>query len=251
MNADTTSPKQLPTSPRGALVETTIRVGRHLEAELEEVLGAHRLSLQSYYVLTALAQAPERTLTQKQLVSAAGRTSGTTSVRLNRLTRAGLIERVKDPEDGRAVRVTLTDRGARLVDRAAETYAERASQLTAGLDDGAADVSAALTGWLEFFSPTQRSALRLGVAVAPAAVANRMRRAVGLAPAAGLLVMGVAPDSPAAVAGLDQGDLIQTVSGESIHSTGDLERALTQVHETVTLGLLRGADARNAEVSFP
>jgi DNA-binding MarR family transcriptional regulator len=232
-------------------VETTIRVGRHLEAELEEVLGAHRLSLQSYFVLSALAQAPERTLTQKQLGSAVGRTSGTTSVRLNRLARAGLIERAKDPEDGRAVRVTLTDRGARLVEGATETYTERAAQLTAGLDDGAPDVGAALTGWLEFFSPTQRSALRLGVAVAPAAVANRMRRAVGLAPATGLLVMGVEPDSPAAVAGLDQGDLIQTVAGEPIHSTGDLERALTQVHDAVTLGLLRGADARDAEVRFP
>jgi DNA-binding MarR family transcriptional regulator len=238
-------------SPTYDLVETTIRVGRHLEAELEEVLGAHRLSLQSYFVLSALAQAPQRTLTQKQLVSAAGRTSGTTSVRLNRLTRAGLIERVKDPEDGRAVRVTLTDRGARLVDRAAATYIERASQLMARLDGDVADVSAALTGWLEFFSPTQRSALRLGVAVAPAAVANRMRRAVGLTSATGLLVMGVEPDSPAAVAGLDQGDLIQTVSGQPIHSTGDLERALTQVRESVTLGLLRGAEERDAEVRFP
>jgi DNA-binding MarR family transcriptional regulator len=238
-------------SPTHDLVETTIRVGRHLEAELEEVLGMHRLSLQSYFVLLALSQAPDRTLTQKQLVSAAGRTSGTTSVRLHRLARAGLIERAKDPEDGRAVRVTLTERGAGLVDRAAETYGERAAQLTAGLNGGAADVSAALTGWLEFFSPAQRSAPRLGVAVAPAAVANRMRRAVGLIPANGLLVLGVEPDSPAAVAGLDQGDLIQTVSGQPIHSTGDLERALTQVHATVTIGLLRGADTRDAEVVFP
>src|ERR1700749_2385899 len=140
------------------LVETTIRVGRHLEAELEEVLGTHRLSLQSYFVLSALAQAPERTLTQKQLVSAAGRTSGTTSVRLNRLARAGLIDRVKDPEDGRAVRVTLTERGAGLVDRAAETYAERGSQLSDGVDDGAPDAATALSGWLEFLSPAHRSA---------------------------------------------------------------------------------------------
>jgi DNA-binding MarR family transcriptional regulator len=238
------------TSPIPDLVETTIRVGRHLEAELEEVLGTHRLSLQSYFVLSALALAPERTLTQKQLVSAAGRTSGTTSVRLNRLARAGLIARAKDPEDGRAVRITLTDRGARLLDRAAATYSERASQLTAGLDDGAPDVTAALTGWLEFFSPAHRIAPRLGVAVAPAAVANRMRRAVGLAPTNGLLVLGVEPDSPAATAGLDQGDLIQTVSGQPVHSTGDLERALTHVNGHVTIGLLRGADARDAEVNF-
>jgi len=233
------------------LVETVIRVGRHLEAELEEVLGTHRLSLQSFFVLSALAQAPERTLTQKQLVSAAGRTSGTTSVRLHRLARAGLIERVKDPEDGRAVRVTLTDRGGRLADRAAETYRDRASQLTAGLDEGAPEVTAALTGWLEFFSPARRVALRLGVVVAPAAVANRMRRAVGLAPTNGLLVIGVEPDGPAAAASLDQGDLIQTVSGQPIHSTGDLERALAHVRERVTIGVLRGADARQVEVSFP
>jgi DNA-binding MarR family transcriptional regulator len=239
------------TTSKADLVETTIRVGRHLEAELEEILGTHRLSLQSYYVLSALALAPERTLTQKELVSAAGRTSGTTSVRLNRLARAGLIERVKDPEDGRAVRVTLTDRGARLVERAVETYTERASQLTAGLNDGAPDVTAALTGWLEFFSPAQRSAPRLGVAVAPAAVANRMRRAVGLASTNGLLVLGVEPDSPAAAAGLDQGDLIQAVSGEPVHSTGDLERALAQAPGHATIGVLRGADARDVEVSFP
>src|SRR3984885_16147885 len=106
------------------LIETTIRVGRLLEAELEEVLAAHRLSLQSYFVLTALALAPERTLTQKELVSAAGRTSGTTSVRLNRLARAGLIARAKAPHDGRAVRIPLTDRGAQLLDRATGTYRE-------------------------------------------------------------------------------------------------------------------------------
>jgi DNA-binding MarR family transcriptional regulator len=239
------------TSHTPDLVETTIRVGRQLEAELEEVLGTHRLSLQSYFVLSALALAPERTLTQKQLVSAAGRTSGTTSVRLNRLARAGLIARAKDPDDGRAVRITLTDRGAQLLDRATGTYRERASQLTAGLDDGAPDVTAALNGWLEFFSPAQRSAPRLGVAVAPAAVANRMRRAVGLASANGLLVLGVEPDSPAAAAGLDQGDLIQTASGQPIHSTGDLERALAQGSAQATLGVLRGSEARDVEVSFP
>src|ERR1700742_1049785 len=66
------------------LAGSAIRVGRHLEAELEEVLAAHRLSLQSFFVLGALSLAPDRTLTQKQLVSAAGRTPGTTSVRLNR-----------------------------------------------------------------------------------------------------------------------------------------------------------------------
>jgi DNA-binding MarR family transcriptional regulator len=232
------------------LTGNAIRVGRYLEAELEEVLAAHRLSLQSFLVLGALSAAPDRTLSQKQLVSAAGRTPGTTSVRLNRLQRAGMIERARDPEDARVVRVSLTDPGAALYERARATYAERAAQLTAPLGDGAAQLEAALEGWLEFFAPEQPFARRLGAAVAPAAIADRMRRAVGLAAAGGLLVVDVEPGSPAAAAELDQGDLIQAVDGATIHSIGDLERALERAGERARLALLRGADEREVEVQF-
>jgi DNA-binding MarR family transcriptional regulator len=232
------------------LAGNTIRVGRHLEAELEEVLAAHRLSLQSFFVLGALSAAPERTLSQKQLVSAAGRTPGTTSVRLNRLQRAGLIERDRDPDDARVVLVRLTDAGAGLYERARVTYAERAGQLVAPLGDAGGQLETTLTGWLEFFEPAQPVARRLGVAVAPAAVADRMRRAVGLPAAGGLLVVGVEPDSPAAAAELDQGDVIHAVDGAPVHSIGDLERALERAGERARLGVLRGADEREAEVGF-
>lgn len=232
------------------LVETTIRLGRLLESELEEVLAAHRLSLRSYFVLAALAQAPDRTLTQKRLVSAAGRTSGTTSVRLGRLERAGMIERAKDDDDARAVRVSLTDRGAALLDRARATYEQRAGQLTAPLGDKLAAVDGALTGWLAFFDPAERVAPRLGVVVAPAAVANRMRRMVGLDATQGLLVLGVEPGSPAAGSELRRGDLIQTLGGEAIHSTGDLERAIARASATATVGLLRGTDTLDTTVKL-
>ena len=231
-------------------VETTIRLGRLLESELEEVLAAHRLSLRSYFVLAALAHAPERTLTQKQLVSAAGRTSGTTSVRLGRLERAGLIERAKDDDDARVVRVSLTDRGAELLDGARATYDERAGQLTAPLGEQLAAVDEALAGWLAFFDPTERVAPRLGVVVAPAAVANRMRRMVGLAAAHGLLVLGVEPGSPAAGSELSRGDLIQTLDGDTIHSTGDLERAIARASATAEIGLLRGAEPLQTTVTL-
>jgi DNA-binding MarR family transcriptional regulator len=232
------------------LAGNAIRVGRHLAGELEEVLATHRLSLQSFFVLDALSSAPEQVLSQKQLVSAAGRTPGTTSVRLNRLQRVGLIERDRDPEDARVVRVRLTGAGAALHERARGTYTERAAQLTAPLGDGAPQLETMLAGWLEFFEPAQPVARRLGVAVAPAAVADRMRRAVGLAAAGGLLVVDVEPDSPAAAAGLDQGDLIQAVDGAQVHGTGDLERALERAGERAMLRVLRGADERVAEVSF-
>jgi DNA-binding MarR family transcriptional regulator len=232
------------------LAASAILVGRHLESELEEVLAGDRLTLQSFFVLAALARAPEHTLTQKQLVSAARRTSGTTSVRLHRLQRAGLIERSRDDDDARVVNVRLTDAGVALHERGAQTYAQAVAQLIAPLGDGAEQLEAGLHRWLEFFAPAQPVAPRLGVVVAPAAVADRMRRAVGLPAAGGLLVIGVEPSSPAAAAGLDQGDLIQTLDGEAIHSTGDLERALERADRRARAGVLRGTDAREVEVTF-
>ena len=50
--------------------------------------------------------------------------------------------------------------------------------------------------------------LRLGVALAPADVAARLRKSVGLDERAGLLVRGVVDDSPAAAAGIREGDLL-------------------------------------------
>src|ERR1700759_2091454 len=49
---------------------------------------------------------------------------------------------------------------------------------------------------------------QLGIAITPGHVARRLRRAVGLPDTEGLLIRGVAEDSPAARAGLASGDLI-------------------------------------------
>ena len=51
-------------------------------------------------------------------------------------------------------------------------------------------------------------AVRLGVALAPADVAARLRRSVGLGERDGLLVRGVVDGSPAAAAGIREGDLL-------------------------------------------
>ena len=74
------------------LVDATVGVAAHLEAELEEALAEHRLTRGSFLVLVARVR----------------RTSGTMSVRLGRLERAGMIARERDPENGRSVTVTLT-----------------------------------------------------------------------------------------------------------------------------------------------
>src|SRR5712671_777680 len=59
---------------------------------------------------------------------------------------------------------------------------------------------------------------QLGITITPGHVARRMRRAVGLPDAEGLLIRDVAEDSPAARAGLAKGDLIVTAAGQPVRS---------------------------------
>jgi serine protease Do len=96
-------------------------------------------------------------------------------------------------------------------------------------------------------SPTHR---RLGIAVAPAFVARRLRRAVGLPERDGLLVRGVEDGSPAAAAGVSGGDLIVSADGNDVRTADDLWTVLDSAGDTVELGIVRGADELTVRVSF-
>ena len=135
------------------------------------------------------------------------------SVRLGRLERAGMITRERDPENGRSVTVTLTERGLELVRAALPVYGDRCERLLSALSATTRDSLAEhVPAWLAFFEPDERITPRLGVAVAPSAVAGRMRRAVGLVDEPGVLIMRVTPGSPAENAGLARGDLVVEVA---------------------------------------
>src|SRR5512132_355291 len=183
--------KQTDSDPT-ALVDAVISVAAQLEPELEEALAEHRLTRPSFQVLSALLDAEGNALTQRELMSEVKRTSGTVSVRLARLERAGLVTREPDAEDRRTVTVTLTDRGREWVEAARPAYDEAAKRLAAGLPDEArAAFAESLNAWQGFFAPDDGDAPRLGVALAPAAIASRMRRAVGLPDRPGILVLPV------------------------------------------------------------
>jgi serine protease Do len=86
---------------------------------------------------------------------------------------------------------------------------------------------------------------RLGIAIAPAFVARRMRRSVGLPDRDGLLVRGVEDDSPAARAGITRGDLIVAVAGTPVTDSDELLDAIGVAQQPYEIQLVRGA----AEVS--
>jgi serine protease Do len=98
-------------------------------------------------------------------------------------------------------------------------------------------------------SPTR---LRLGVGLAPARVANRLRASVGLPQRGGLLVQFVEDGGPAGRAGIKRGDLLVTVSGQPLTSADDLMAALESLtpEATLQLGVVRGVEEMDVSVRF-
>ncbi len=96
-------------------------------------------------------------------------------------------------------------------------------------------------------SPSRR---RLGVGLAPARVARRLRRAVGLSERDGLLVREVEEGSPAAAAGIAEGDLIVAAAGRPVTTADDLFEAIGSVSGQAPLevGLVRGTEERTVSV---
>ena len=91
---------------------------------------------------------------------------------------------------------------------------------------------------------------QLGITITPGHLARRMRRAVGLPDAEGLLIRDVAEDSPAARAGLTRGDLITAVAGQPVRSADDLAGALRVAASSIELTVIRGTEERTIQVAF-
>lgn len=95
-------------------------------------------------------------------------------------------------------------------------------------------------------TPSRR---RLGVGLAPAHVARRLRRAVGLSERDGLLVREVEEDSPAAGAGIAEGDLIVAAGGREVSNADDLFDVLGSAGDgPLEVTLVRGDEERNVTV---
>src|SRR4051812_31562618 len=99
------------------------RLGRlrsYIDAELANVFDAHGLGAATFGVLVTLARLETAgAVSQRRLMDELNLTSGTISVRMDRLVAEGLVHRETDPEDRRNVRITLTAAGRELFERVA------------------------------------------------------------------------------------------------------------------------------------
>ena len=91
---------------------------------------------------------------------------------------------------------------------------------------------------------------QLGVALAPAGVAAKLRRSVGLPERDGLLVRNVQDDSPASRAGIAQGDLLVAIGETPLSSIDALYDGLAGVTDSVSITVVRGTEERDVTVSF-
>jgi len=89
---------------------------------------------------------------------------------------------------------------------------------------------------------------RLGIAIAPPHVARRLRASVGLSERAGLLVRGVEDGSPAARAGIREGDLLVEAAGKPLNTPDALPEILAEGGLPIELKIVRGDEERSVSV---
>jgi len=233
------------------------RVRDHLDAALERVFDAYGLSATNFAVLVTLARiGHEGGVSQRRLMDELGLTSGTISVRMDRLVEAGLIERRADPDSKRNSLITMTDRGREMFERVVPAHLANERRLLAALSEEEQEQLATLLRKLlvefEGSLPTPDAPLRLGLTVAPAHVTMAMRESVGLPPVPALLVRGVKDDGPAAAAGIRTGDVLARAGERELRTVAALYAAIDESAATgrLELLLLRGTDEHRVTVEL-
>jgi MarR family transcriptional regulator, transcriptional regulator for hemolysin len=127
--------------PIGRVLDSTAKLlSRAFDQQLAEAGGTRP----GWLILLALKQ--QRHRTQQDLAGAVGIEGPTLTHHLDAMTKAGLIERLRDPDDRRIVRVELTGAGEKLFLQLAKAAMSFDQRLREGVSDKELD---AVRGVLE------------------------------------------------------------------------------------------------------
>jgi DNA-binding MarR family transcriptional regulator len=129
------------------VVARLMRAAERCDALLRPLFAHAGLAGGDFDALAALRRAePSHALTPGELGAAMLVTSGAVTKRIDRLERAGLVERARSSRDGRERVITLTPAGRELTDRLMQAHMENERTLLTALDPGERDALAALLG---------------------------------------------------------------------------------------------------------
>ncbi len=239
-----------------AVIARLARVRGHIDAALEGLFAAHGLRAPSFAVLATLVRLADEGVSQRRLMEELGLTSGTMSVRIDRLEAEGLVNRRVDPSSARNTLISLTDRGRELAEAVVPAHLRNERRLLGALSGEELDALAGLLRKLlvefEGSTPPPDASVGLGLTLAPVHVAAELREAVGLPPALGLLVRAVRGGGPAERAGLRTGDVLLSAGRRELRSVADLYAAIDDAAGggRLALRIVRGTDEQRATVTL-
>ena len=117
-----------------AVIGRMARVMEYVDRGIEMKFAEYGLSRASFDVLATLKRSgPPYRLSQRRLMETLLRTSGSISIRIDALERAGYVVRELDPEDRRGVLVAITHQGAELLKKVIPEHLRNEDRLLAPL----------------------------------------------------------------------------------------------------------------------
>lgn len=234
-----------------AIVARLGRIRRIIEAEHQATFAEHGLNGPDFSALVTLRRLERPAgVPQSELMRELDLSSGTISVRVERLCAHGLARRSPDPADHRGSLITLTEAGRRLFERVTPAHVATETRLLAALS---AEQREQLVGLLRQVlvslegSTAERASPRLGLTLAPAHTTLTVRRAAGLTDVVGLLVREVDRGSPAGLAGIQVGDVLVSAGGLALRSVTTLYAAM---RDGLTTGTMRLTGVRGVDTTF-
>jgi DNA-binding MarR family transcriptional regulator len=238
------------------IIGRLVRLRAIIDEEQEAVFAEHGVSNPTFTTLVTLVRINQPGgISQRRLADEMGLTPGTVSARVDRLVADGLVVRAPDPADKRGSLVTLTDRGRDLFEAVVPAHLANQVRLIGSLTP---DEQATLAGLLrkllvafEGSAELEHLPVRLGLTLAPVHVALAMQRAVGLPEHPGLLVRAAEEQSPAAAAGLAEGDILTEAGGTPLRSVSALYSAISEALPGGVLELRVRRGLKDRTVSVP
>jgi DNA-binding MarR family transcriptional regulator len=219
-------------------------VDRGLEAKFEEF----GISRATFDVLATLRRGgPPYKMTQRDLMRSLLRTSGSMSLRIDRLKKEGLVTQSQDQEDRRSVFVALTPKGFKLLEEVIPEHLANEKAMLAGLTTSEREqLRTLLRKWLTSLEgSTSDSPLRyFGMSLLEPRSSLLKRRAVGLPDVPGILVHSVELGSRAEEIGFRKGDLICAIEGHEVGSLAELLKTLNRPRPRIKrFKIVRGSEA--------